>query len=522
MTAALAAPALALEVPELDCVIEPHMVIDLSSRTDGIVDTIEVERGDAVEAGQVVVQLESDVERAAVEYARAAAQAGSDLLAGKVSAGFAERRRDRLESLYVEKVLSSDQMDEMETEAELSRIQLDQARERNRLAKLELRRAQEVLAQHTLHSPIDGVVVQRFLSPGESVEEKPILRLAKIDPLRVEVIVPVSYFGAIDIGQQAVVSPERPIRDSYTADVTVVDRVADAASGTFRVRLSLPNPDYSLPSGLNCMVRFLAKPVDAPLLAENAEPVVSEPVSADTQFVARAEPMSSAAPIDPAIAAALAYEPSSPPYIPHAGIVAASQATDAAPRPRPQALQKQVAPVAAANSTEDALRLTASAGASQLLTGCKTIGPVADSGRADELKTALRDFAGGVRVREEVTPISGEFVVTSADQGSLGEAKALAKRMREAGLGDMFVFGRGPYKGRVSLGLYRKEAWAEERVKEVQAAGFFAETVPRHGSVTRYWIDFVSRSPLPLEARDLLADEQVTSVECEATFASES
>lgn len=41
------------------------------------------------------------------------------------------------------------------------------------------------------------------------------------------------------------------------ATVTVVDRVIDAAIGTFGVRLSLPNPDYRLPAGLRCQVRFL-------------------------------------------------------------------------------------------------------------------------------------------------------------------------------------------------------------------------------------------------------------------------
>jgi len=38
--------------------------------------------------------------------------------------------------------------------------------------------------------------------------------------------------------------------------VTVVDKVMDAASGTFGVRLALPNPDLALPAGLKCKIRF--------------------------------------------------------------------------------------------------------------------------------------------------------------------------------------------------------------------------------------------------------------------------
>jgi len=43
----------------------------------------------------------------------------------------------------------------------------------------------------------------------------------------------------------------------YSAAVGIVDRVIDPASNTFGVRLELPNPDYRLPVGLKCTVRFL-------------------------------------------------------------------------------------------------------------------------------------------------------------------------------------------------------------------------------------------------------------------------
>ena len=41
-----------------------------------------------------------------------------------------------------------------------------------------------------------------------------------------------------------------------TAKVSIVDRVVDASSGTFGVRLELPNPGHRLPGGLKCRVRF--------------------------------------------------------------------------------------------------------------------------------------------------------------------------------------------------------------------------------------------------------------------------
>lgn len=55
---------------------------------------------------------------------------------------------------------------------------------------------------------------------------------------------------------QAEVYPEDPVGGVHKAVVTVVDQVFDAASGTIGVRLELPNPDYAIPAGLKCQVRF--------------------------------------------------------------------------------------------------------------------------------------------------------------------------------------------------------------------------------------------------------------------------
>jgi multidrug efflux pump subunit AcrA (membrane-fusion protein) len=68
--------------------------------------------------------------------------------------------------------------------------------------------------------------------------------------------VPTAYYGQIRNGSKARVRPEKPIGGTYDATVTVVDRVLDAASGTFGVRLALPNPDLRLPAGIRCKVEF--------------------------------------------------------------------------------------------------------------------------------------------------------------------------------------------------------------------------------------------------------------------------
>jgi len=96
------------------------------------------------------------------------------------------------------------------------------------------------------------------MTPGERVDEEVILRVAQLDPLLVEVTLPSARFGSIQPGTKAAIEPEGPGNDVYVATVSLLDRVIDPASGTFGVRLELPNPDSAIPSGLHCRVRFLA------------------------------------------------------------------------------------------------------------------------------------------------------------------------------------------------------------------------------------------------------------------------
>ena len=104
---------------------------------------------------------------------------------------------------------------------------------------------------------ISGVVVERKMSPGERVDQETILKVAQIDPLRVEVILPAAVFGAVETGMRAEVIPALPNAGVQVASVTIVDRVVDATSGTFGVRLELQNADHAVPSGLRCQARFL-------------------------------------------------------------------------------------------------------------------------------------------------------------------------------------------------------------------------------------------------------------------------
>ena len=241
----------------LDCIIEPSRKVAVRSPVIGRIEAIEVERADMVEAGQLLVRLESKVEEAAVHIAAARADMSSTVRSKEARRQLGTRRKDRAEQLYSDRALSLDLRDEVITEAKVAELQLEEARDQLRLARLEREQAAAVLSRRHITSPISGVVTERLMTPGEVVDEEVILRIAQIDPLSVEVILPATRFGSIQVGSKVAVTPEIPGDQVHVASVALVDRVIDAASGTFGVRLDLPNPDLAIPGGLHCEVEFL-------------------------------------------------------------------------------------------------------------------------------------------------------------------------------------------------------------------------------------------------------------------------
>ncbi len=259
---ALAACAVATaQANPYDCLIEPNQTVELRSPVEGVIHSVLVKRGDYVKAGQVLVQLDSTVEQSTVELARYRAQVSGRLQSAKNRLDYTSKKYERSQELHNKEFVAAQARDEAQAEKLLAESAYREAQEELEVARLESRQAQEALNRRTLRSPFEGVVVDRLLNPGDLAESgtgrKPILKLAQVRPLRVEVVLPIEAYGQIKRLSTADITPEA-LGGSYKATVTIVDSVFDAASGTFGVRLELPNTGSALPAGVRCKADFPA------------------------------------------------------------------------------------------------------------------------------------------------------------------------------------------------------------------------------------------------------------------------
>ena len=240
-----------------DCVVEPQQVVKLSSQATGLITRLDVDRGDVIRKGQVLGTLSDEVERANLALARARATNDHDIAGGQARLAYLQRKSGRASQLVTGNLVSRNTSEEAEAEMKVAENQLRLAVLNHQVAQLEVAQAEALLRQRALVSPIDGVVMERLLRPGEfRNDQSPVFSLAQIDPLRVEVFVPASFHGQVRAGMAGEVTPEAGLAGPLRAVVTVVDPVMDSASGTFGVRLSLPNAALALPAGIRCSVRF--------------------------------------------------------------------------------------------------------------------------------------------------------------------------------------------------------------------------------------------------------------------------
>lgn len=239
------------------CVIQPDREADVGSPVIGIVESVRAERGDMVRKGQILARLRSQVEAASLQVARARAQADADVRAASANYLYLKQEFIRAEELFEQKFISKAALEKSRAEAKIAAEKLAQASRQLDVAKREVELAKAQLELRAIRAPFSGLIVDRHVTVGERIEDQPMFRIARVDPLRVEVVVPAEMFRTVTDDMIARVTPALPQSSAVDAKIVLVDRFIDAASNTFRVRASMPNSDGAIPFGSRCTAELI-------------------------------------------------------------------------------------------------------------------------------------------------------------------------------------------------------------------------------------------------------------------------
>jgi RND family efflux transporter MFP subunit len=235
------------------CLLKPKQVIDLGSPVFGLLAKVLVDRADKVKHGQAIASLNTTVEEAQLALDRHRAENTTQLESAQTNLAWDQRELSRKQKLANNMFSRINDVDEYETKVEQDQISIRKAQADQKQAMLEAARSEAQLNLKIIKSPVDGVVTELKLAPGEYVyETKPIMTIVQFDPLNADIVLPSNRYNSIRIGMPAKLHLGAPVNEVLPVVVDAIDPVIDAASDTFRVRLVLPNPDNKIPAGIHC------------------------------------------------------------------------------------------------------------------------------------------------------------------------------------------------------------------------------------------------------------------------------
>lgn len=304
--------------------VEPRTRVDVKSKANGIILKLHVDVSDNVSAGQPIAELDKDILQARVDETEGRLQqAKGELDSAKATVekirvekedpelAFATRNWERAQRLFADRIISEDERDQardrydkstyrirtLDAGLTVARATLTIANGKVREAQAQAELARQELLEATIISPIDGVVLHRYLEEGDAVSSirvaggnaTIIMTLGDLSELYVD-----GEVDEVDVGK---IIDQQRIRPDLTARVTVesfkdrsftgqVSRIAplglEDSNGiiTFEVRIILENPERLLLANMTAISQIVLEEKEHVLLLSQGALVSDE----DGQF----------------------------------------------------------------------------------------------------------------------------------------------------------------------------------------------------------------------------------------------
>ncbi|TNI09638.1 efflux RND transporter periplasmic adaptor subunit [Aeromonas veronii] len=213
-------------VPTIEAIgfIEPNQGVTLSTELAGTIDAITFESGKPVKADQLLLSLDSTVERA-------------NLRASQAKLPAAKAKFDRFQNLYKTSSISKEQLDEAE------------AAYRSLEADIESLKA--TIARREVRAPFSGVVGLRnvflgqYLQPGTDI-----VRLEDTSVMRLRFTVPQTDISKIKLGQTIKINVDAYPQTQFDGHISAIEPAVNFQSGLIQVQADIPNNDGQLRSGM--------------------------------------------------------------------------------------------------------------------------------------------------------------------------------------------------------------------------------------------------------------------------------
>jgi HlyD family secretion protein len=256
----------------------------LSSEEIGKVTQVYVEEGDHVTKGQLVLQIDDQRYRAAVEQNEAASRVQEFAIERQqLQVENLRTQWDRMKGLHDKKLVDDDRFVTATNNLKIAEVDLSSSREGLSQVRAQLEQARDHLAKTRTYAPIDGLVTSVDIKVGETaiasstnIPGSTLMTIANPESILTEVSVDEADIAGVAVGQSArvyaIAYPDTPVEGTVMS-IAVSAKVADGQQGrSFAVKIKLGNTSsIKLRSGMSCR---------AEIFAATREDVLAAPIQA--------------------------------------------------------------------------------------------------------------------------------------------------------------------------------------------------------------------------------------------------
>lgn len=192
-----------------------------------------------VKAGDLLVQLDDDLQKEAVAIAEMA------ITRQELRLEEAQIQLERVEELQKQDSAKDWEVRQRKLARDLEQVELDRAKQALVLEKVRL-------TKYQLRAPFDGVIMK--LSPGKEDgaslrQGDDILRMIAIEPLEAHLFLPLELYGELEVGRVYELEAGAPVNQKLLGKLKSHQSEVDSASQTFRCVFTIDNPGGKLPAG---------------------------------------------------------------------------------------------------------------------------------------------------------------------------------------------------------------------------------------------------------------------------------
>ncbi|QGJ72420.1 HlyD family efflux transporter periplasmic adaptor subunit [Planctomycetales bacterium 10988] len=246
--------------------------VNIPAREAGVLTELNVKEGDLVQAGdrlgriddsQVIVQLKASE----ADLVLAEEQAQNTVPIEVAEKGFkvatAEYQRGLEAIEKYRKSISETEIDRLKFTMERAELEIEQAKHEKRQAelnvnikKVEIEAAKIAIERRQIVSPVEGMVVERFVQQGEWVNpgrENPVCRILRLDRLRVEGFLNAQQYGSDVLGKPVRLITNLPGKPEteFEGEIVFVSPEVEPVTGQFRIWAEINNESLQLRPGMS-------------------------------------------------------------------------------------------------------------------------------------------------------------------------------------------------------------------------------------------------------------------------------